>query len=267
MSQEPADGQYEVLAIRYGTRRTTAAEVFLNYHGYGEPDRALGMDYYFWAARNASRTVLVDAGFSPAGGAARGRTLLADTTASLRAARIDPAAVSLVIATHAHYDHIGGLPALASAEIVMTAQEFGFWTSPMAARQAFAHSAERTEIAYLRELRARRRLRLLPAGTHQVAPGIDVIQVGGHTPGQAIVVVGTAAGRVLLTSDAVHYYEEIERDRPFSIVAELPAMYAAFDTIRELAADGRTRVVAGHDPDVRRRFPDRAGSGDVIRLS
>ena len=37
--------QYEVLAIRYGTRESSAAEVFLNYHAYREPDRPLGMDY------------------------------------------------------------------------------------------------------------------------------------------------------------------------------------------------------------------------------
>ena len=44
--------QYEVLAVRYGTRQASAAEVFLNYHAYHEPDRPLGMDYFFWVARS-----------------------------------------------------------------------------------------------------------------------------------------------------------------------------------------------------------------------
>ena len=66
----------------------------------------------------------------------------------------------------------------------------------------------------------------------------------------------------MLASDAVHYYEELERDRPFSTVANLADMYAAFDRIRELA-DGGALVVAGHDPLVAERF---GGSPDVILI-
>ena len=51
-----------VLAVRYGTRQATAREVFLNYHAYGEPDRTLGMDYFFWVVRDEHRTVVVDCG-------------------------------------------------------------------------------------------------------------------------------------------------------------------------------------------------------------
>ena len=91
--------------------------------------------------------------------------------------------------------------------------------------------------------------------------------MGGHTPGQAIVTVATAAGPVILASHAVHYYEELERDRPFATVANLAEMYAAFDQIRELGTEPGARVVAGHDPLVAERFGGRAGSGDVIQVS
>jgi glyoxylase-like metal-dependent hydrolase (beta-lactamase superfamily II) len=265
-SAGPVNSQYEVLAIRYGTRQATAAEVFLNFHLYREPDRPLGMDYFFWVARNEARTVVVDTGFSPESGAARGRTMLATTGESLRAAQIAPDAVGQVVLTHAHYDHIGGLGNFAASQVLMTRAEYAFWTGPMARRTLFAHAAEASEIAHLGELYRSGRLTVVD-GACQVAPGIDVVQVGGHTPGQAVVVVSTAAGRVVLASDAVHYYEELERDRPFAVVANVADMYAAFDLIRELAEDPGTRIVAGHDPQVMTRFTGRAGSGNVIVLS
>jgi glyoxylase-like metal-dependent hydrolase (beta-lactamase superfamily II) len=261
--------QYEVLAVRYGTRQASAAEVFLNYHVYREPDRPLGMDYFFWVARNPARSVLIDTGFSPAAGAARGRTMLVDTVSALHAAGLTPDGVVQVVLTHAHYDHIGGLPAFAGtgtdAEVIMTRDEYEFWTGPMGRRGQFAHSAEASELDQLRELRAAGRL-TLAGRTRPIAPGIELIQVGGHTPGQAIVTVATAGGPVILASDAVHYFEELERDRPFSIVASLADMYAAFDQIRELASAG-ARVVAGHDPLVAERFGHPADPPGVITIS
>jgi glyoxylase-like metal-dependent hydrolase (beta-lactamase superfamily II) len=261
--------QYEVLAVRYGTRQARAAEVFLNYHAYHEPDRPLQMDYFFWVARNPARSVVIDTGYSPAAGAARGRTMLTDTVPALAAAGLTPDDVAHVVLTHAHYDHIGGLPAFTgtgtAAEVVMTRDEYDFWTGPMGRRGQFAHTTEASELDHLRELRAAGRL-TLTGQARTIAPGIELIQVGGHTRGQAIVTVATAGGPVILASDAVHYYEELERDRPFAIVASLADMYAAFDQIRELAEAG-ARVVAGHDPLVAERFGTPADPPGVITIS
>lgn len=257
---------YEVLAVRYGTRQTSAADVFLSYPVYGEPDRPLGMDYFFWVARSPSRTIVVDSGFSPEGGAARRRTTLMDMATALRAAGVNPDDVGQVVVTHAHYDHIGGLPAFRAAEVIMTRSEYEFWTGPLGDRTLFAHHTEATEISHLRSLRAAGRL-TLTGRSHQVAPGVALTEVGGHTPGQAVVTVDGGPGRIVLASDAVHYYEELERDRPFTTVVNLADMYAAFDQIREMEQDAGTRVIAGHDPVVAECFPAFHGEDGVFLLS
>ena len=98
---------YEVLAIRYGSRRAVKSEVYLNFHLYGEPDDVIAMNYFVWVARNAQRTIVVDTGFSAEAGRRRGRPVAVTPVAALAGLGIDPAAVTQVVATHGHYDHIG----------------------------------------------------------------------------------------------------------------------------------------------------------------
>ncbi|WP_412517236.1 N-acyl homoserine lactonase family protein [Actinomadura madurae] len=258
---------YEVTALRYGTRTGTKAEIYLNYAIYGEPDEPLGMDYYCWVARNAARTVVIDTGFGPEGGARRGRTTVVDPVEALARAGVDAATVPQVIVTHAHYDHIGNLARFPAAEVIMARREFEFWTGPYARRAQFAVSAEERETSHLAEVRGQGRMTLIDE-PYTVAPGIEVVPVGGHTPGQAIVLVATAGGQAVLASDSVHYYEEIERDRPFTFVADVEAMYRGFDLLNEIvAAPGRV-LVPGHDPDVLRRFPVHDGfdPGTAVRI-
>ena len=71
----------------------------------------------------------------------------------------------------------------------------------------------------------------------------------------------------MLASDAVHFYEELEFDRPFSVVGDLAQMYAAYDTLKELARTG-AEVVPGHDPEVARRYPraDATGVVEAVRI-
>jgi glyoxylase-like metal-dependent hydrolase (beta-lactamase superfamily II) len=254
---------YEVFALRYGTRTGHKSEIYLNYDIYGEPDASLEMDYFVWVARNAERTVVIDTGFGPEGGARRNRTTLITPIAALTSVGIDAATVPQVIVSHAHYDHIGNLTRFLAAEVIMARREFDFWTGPIGRRAQFAWSTEASEIAHLDEVRQQGRMTLVDA-PYTAAPGIEVVPVGGHTPGQVIVLVATAAGQAVLASDSVHYYEELERDRPFAFVADLEAMYRAFDLLREITSDAGRVLVPGHDPDVMRRFPTREGDDHVV---
>lgn len=90
-TRQAAGEEYEILVVRYGTRTTTRGDVYLNYGLYREADGPIGMDYFYWAARNRARTVVIDTGFISAGGAARGHTMLADPRDTLDELGIHPA--------------------------------------------------------------------------------------------------------------------------------------------------------------------------------
>lgn len=245
---------YQVTIVKYGTRYATRSDVYLNHQIYGTADEKIGMDYYFWVASNEERTIVIDTGFSRAGGEARDRDFLIDPLLAFAHLGIDPADAPPVVITHAHYDHAGNLDHFPQSAVIMSTSEFDFWASDMGGRAQFRYSTDEADLGQI--ARAGREGRVTTFnGTHELAPGIRILEIGGHTPGQSVVLVDTDEGTVMLASDAVHYYEEYERDMPFAFVADLPAMYRGFDLIRAMVASGEvTHLVSGHDPDTLARF-------------
>jgi glyoxylase-like metal-dependent hydrolase (beta-lactamase superfamily II) len=256
---------WEVTAFRYATLRGRKSELVYRYESYGEPDAEVEMAYYFWLLRRPGATVLVDTGFDPEVGARRGRTCLCPPVEALRRHGVEPGDVDTVVITHFHYDHIGNVGAFPRARIVVPGKELDFWTGPYANRTQFASHVEAGEVARLARLADEGRVERTD-GTEEILDGVRAVNVGGHSPGQQVTVVAVAGGSVALASDAVHFTEELELERPFGVIADLAQMYAAYDVLRELESSGAV-VVPGHDPDVLRRFPAVDGSdGSAVRL-
>lgn len=245
---------YEVTIARYGTRVGRRSEVYLNHQLYHEDDAPIGMDYFVWVVRGGGRTIVVDTGYSVAGGERRARTMLHEPPSLFETLGVHPEDAPTVVVTHAHYDHIGNLDHFDSSRIVIAQAELDFWASKHAQRVQFHHSVEDAELAALFAAVEEGRVDAFEDSV-EVAPGVEVLRLGGHTPGQSVVRVPTSAGVVLLASDAVHYYEEYERDMPFSSVAELVQMYEGFDRIRAMLDSGEVdHLVSGHDPVTLDRF-------------
>lgn len=238
-----AQHPWEVVVVRHGTRATRRSEVFLNYAFYGEEDGPFVLDYFLWVLRRGDEAIVVDTGYSTAGGSSRGREILIDPVEAVRRLGIDPAGGVPVIVTHAHYDHIGNLPAFTASAVHIAQAEYEFWTSEIATRPLFSHFGDPAEVDALRRIEAEGRLRPY-VGSTSVADGVELIEVGGHTPGQAMVRVETAEGAVLIASDAAHFVEELERDMPFVSMADVPQSYRVLDLVRQTDV---AHVLTGHD--------------------
>jgi glyoxylase-like metal-dependent hydrolase (beta-lactamase superfamily II) len=240
---------YEVLAVRYGTLPSRKSELYYRYESYKDADDDAALDYYFWVIRGGGATILVDTGFDPGAAERRGRTCLVAPLDALAEVGIRPADVTTIVVTHLHYDHTGNLRAFPDAQLVVPARELEFWTGDFAARPQFAPHAEQADVAYVVRAAEEGRVRLTQ-GTEEILDGVQVITVGGHSPGQQVMVVESAAGPVVLSSDAVHLYEELELDRPFAVMHDLEQMYAAYDLVHDLERSRGAVVVPGHDPEV-----------------
>jgi glyoxylase-like metal-dependent hydrolase (beta-lactamase superfamily II) len=245
---------YRVTIVKYGTRVGTRAGVYLNYGLYDEPDAPIGMDYFFWLVQNEERTIVVDTGFSRAGGDKRNRTTLYPVDELMTHFGVSPEASPIVVITHAHYDHIGNLGLFPTSQLVIAENEVDFWSGRHAHRAMFHHSVEDEELAALARAVDEGRVTTF-RGRLELTPGVELIEVGGHTPGQVMVKVATSDGVVLLASDAIHYYEEYERDMLFMSVSSLIDMYSGFDLVRDMIENGEVDLlVSGHDPDTLARF-------------
>jgi glyoxylase-like metal-dependent hydrolase (beta-lactamase superfamily II) len=87
--------------------------------------------------------------------------------------------------------------------------------------------------------------------------------VGGHTAGIQVVRVNTKKGNAVVASDASHLFRNVEENTPANLITNLPEMFSAFDTIRELSSSP-TLWFPGHDPAVLQRFPMQ--SADIAYL-
>jgi glyoxylase-like metal-dependent hydrolase (beta-lactamase superfamily II) len=102
-------------------------------------------------------------------------------------------------------------------------------------------------------------------GDDEVASGISIHRVGGHTPGMQIVRVRTVRGNVVLASDAMHYYENADAENPFPVLVNVIDYIEAQRTVARLA-DGPDHIIPGHDPLVRKRFPAAADGAVALHL-
>ena len=73
-------------------------------------------------------------------------------------------------------------------------------------------------------------------GDEQIAPGITVHHIGGHSKGLQCVRVKTRRGHVVLASDATHLYAHINEGRVF------PVTYSVGDTLEGYTTIGSWRT-------------------------
>lgn len=243
--------EWEVHAVKYAERNArTRADSFLFDDNHDAPH---AMDYYIWVLRRGAEVILVDTGYDVAEGTARGRPIELDPREALKPLGLAAEAVTQVIVTHLHYDHAGGLHLFPNATLHMQATEMQYATGPCMCHDTLrgpftaGHICEAITRLYSGNV-------VFHDGDAEIADGVTVHCIGGHSRGLQCVRVRTAAGWMVLASDAAHYYENVYARKPFPIVVDLQNMLDGFVRLEALASDPRL-IVPGHDPRVRQLYP------------
>jgi glyoxylase-like metal-dependent hydrolase (beta-lactamase superfamily II) len=254
---------YEILALRYAVFKDRLH--FQNFilppddHASVDP-----MDFYLFAIRGNGRTIVMDTGFSPESGARRGRTILRTPAQSLLDAGIDPATVEDVVLTHMHWDHAGGMAYFPRAKFHIQQAEMTYCTGGCMCEPFLRRPYDVEDVRSAIDALYSDRLAVYE-GTKEIAPGITLHLIGGHSGGIQSIRVPTKRGWVVLAGDATHYWRNIRLRNPFPVVYDVGRMLKGFEILNGLA-DGPDHVIPGHDPLILRNFPLLSGNPDIARL-
>ena len=228
--------EYEVFAIRYGTRAGRRKDRFLG----GDPhDEATSVDYYVWVAIGKERTFVIDTGFTAEDATARHRTMLRCPIDTLAVLGVNANNVTDVVLTHLHYDHAGNFGRFPNATFHLQDREMEYATGRY---MRFALPAAAYDVDDITDL-----VRLNYAGkvafhdgSAEIAPGLSVHRIGGHTAGVQCVRVNTQRGWVVLASDSSHFYDNFLEYRPYATAIDVADMLDGYRTLRDARSVDRS---------------------------
>ncbi|MAJ63561.1 MAG: MBL fold metallo-hydrolase [Alphaproteobacteria bacterium] len=194
------------------------------------PPKALEIGFTPTLINTGSEVILFDAG----NGAGR-RPNAGALLARLGAAGFSPEQIDVVVLTHFHFDHIGGLmedgkPAFPNARYVAPGTEYDFWTNPdLASNDGLAggHQLVMTNIVPLAE-----KTTFIKDGD-DVISGITAMSAFGHTPGHTVYHVESNGQRLVITADSANH---------FVLSLQRPDWHVKFDMDKQNAADSRKQV-------------------------
>ena len=86
----------------------------------------------------------------------------------------------------------------------------------------------------------------------ELCEGIDIVHMGGHSPGLLSVLVNTVSGCIAIASDLVHSYRNLELDWPIGSFWNLTQVIAGVKYLKEQA----DILLPSHDWELWQRFPN-----------
>jgi len=182
--------------------------------------------------------ILVDAGAGAWwGGGAMGRLV-----GSLRSAGYTPEEVDIVLVTHLHSDHVGGLTTrdgnivFPNADVYVAKAESDFWLSPEIAAKApkdAQRSFQSVQAIAAPYIKAGKWHTF--SGSEPIVDGMQLVPLPGHTPGHTGYEFSSKGQKILFWGDIIHAQR---------VQLQHPEVTAIFDTDQTAAAATRNQLLS-----------------------
>ncbi len=249
---------YEVYAISYGVIPDFSLASLV---AGADRTRKLDIQMMVWLLKSSDgRNILVDAGFyrDKFFQQWKLRDFIKPSEAVARFG-IKPEEISDIIITHMHWDHADGMDLFPQARVWLQKDEYVYYTGEAWQARNTHGGIDPDDVLALVKLNLASRVKLVNGDDQEPIGGIRCYTGGKHTYASQFVSVNTKAGTVIIASDNLYLYENLEKRAAIAQTLDAESNLRAQDRMKQLASNPRL-IVPGHDPSVFTRFP-KPGNG------
>jgi glyoxylase-like metal-dependent hydrolase (beta-lactamase superfamily II) len=245
--------QYEVFAVKYATIPDFAVNQLV---AGAEAGRKLDIAMLVWLIRGNGKTILFDAGFYRDQFFKQWHvTDFVKPSDAIRRAGVNPEDVTDVIVSHMHWDHADGMDLFPKAKIWLQKDELEYYAGSAWQSRRTHGGIDPDDVLAAVKLNTQGRVGLVNGDAQEILPGISCFTGGKHTYASQFLTVATADGTVVLASDNLYLYENLDKHAPIAATLDAESNLRAQDRMKQLASRPEL-IVPGHDPAVLKRFPE-----------
>ena len=261
IAQDQTHPQYEVYALSYGVYPDFPVSALLT---GADKTRKIDLQMMIWLIRSPGKNILVDTGCYHEN-VVKGKGIKDLIRASDAIAKLGLSAADItdVIITHMHWDHADGMDLFPNAKIWIQKDEYSYYTGAAWQPGGKSGGIEPDDVLTLVKLNTAHKVNLVDGDDREIIDGIKVYTGGRHTFASQYVSVRTASGTVVIASDNMYLYENLEKHAPIAQTFDAESNLRAQDRMKQIASRPDL-IVPGHDPLVFVKFP-KPGNG-VARI-
>jgi glyoxylase-like metal-dependent hydrolase (beta-lactamase superfamily II) len=243
---------YEVYGIRYATLKDFRVSGLVK---GADPARRMDIAMMIWLIKGQGHTILFDAGFYREQFMKQWKP--ADyqrPDAAIAVAGLKPEDITDVIISHIHWDHADGFDLFPNAKIWIQKEELEYYAGE--AWQGHARTAADPDVLLsLVKWNTMGKVNLVNGDAQEIFPGITAYIGGKHTWQSQYITVNTAAGTVVLASDNVYMYENLEKHVAIAATLDEASNLRTQDRMKKQASSERL-ILPGHDPAIMTGFKE-----------
>lgn len=251
--QKPGKPTYEVYAISYAVIPDFPVASLV---AGADRSRKLDIQMMVWLLKGSNGSnILVDTGFYREKFFKQWKVKdFIKPSEAIASVRLKPEDITDVIITHMHWDHADGLDLFPKARVWIQEDEYTYYTGPAWQPGGGHGGIDVDDVLAVVKVNTEGRARMVKGDAQEAIEGIVFYTGGRHTYASQYVTVNTKSGTVVIASDNLYLYENLDKHAAIAQTLDVASNLKAQDRMKQFASNPRL-IVPGHDPAVFTRFP------------